>query len=446
MDIAENYGRKRTLIRLGIGLTIMLLLVVGISSCNLPSLGQIISSNPPTMTPDEIQVSPTPAPTATQEVSAPRSQSVIIWLPPQFDPRTGTEESNLFLSRLDEFNTRRPQVEIQVRVKELAGEHGLIESLRTTKAAAPIIVPDIIALPRSLMEEAVKEGLILPLDEITGVMDGDDWYGYARDLSSIEGKVNGIPFAGDLLVLAYKDDSDLVPPADWESTLNFQKALAFPASDPRALITLANYQSLGIELLDESGEYTLQGEPMLEVLTYYQQAQAANVMPYWLTQFETDSQAWQSYQERQSTLALTWSSTLFGFESANTSLAAIPTKEGKAFAYADGWVWCVIPSDPGTEQVAVELVEFLTAGDFLSDWSKQAGFLPVKPSGLDTWEGESYYSTLGQLLPTAVLIPDRYYLHEFGSGIRDAVVAVLKDQVEPSIVVSDLLGLEIDPE
>ena len=363
----------------------------------------------------------------------------------QFDPQTGAGDSNLFLSRLDDFRTRRPQIDILVRVKELTGEYGLIESLRTTKAAAPVIVPDIIALPRSQMEEAAKEGLILPLDEVTGVMDGDDWYAYARDLSSIEGKVNGIPFAGDLLVLAYKDEGDIVPPADWESMLKFQRALAFPASDPRALVTLANYQSLGVELMDENGEFHLQSEPMLEVLTYYQQAQAANVMPYWLTQFETDTQAWQSYQERQSTLALTWSSILFGFESANTSLAAMPTKEGKAFAYADGYVWCVIPSDPGSEEIAVELIEFLTAGEYLSSWSKEAGYLPVRPSGLDEWESESYFSTLGQLLPAAVLIPDRYHLHEFGSGIRDAVVAVLKDQAEPLIVISNLVEIEIEP-
>ena len=445
MDIPENYGRKKSLMRLGIGMGIMLFLVVGISSCNLPNIQEIIFSNPPTAIADETQVASTPPPTATQEVSTPQSQTMILWVPPQFDPRSGTEDSNLFLSRLEDFNTRRPQIDIQVRVKELTGEYGLIESLRTTKAAAPVIVPDIIALPRSLMEEAVKEGLVLPLDEITGVMDSDDWYDYARDLSSINGKVSGIPFAGDLLVLAYKDDAEVIPPANWESMLSFQKALAFPASDPQALVTLANYQSLGVDLVDENGEFHLQSEPMLEVLNYYQQAQAANVMPYWLTQFETDSQAWQSYQERQSILALTWSSILFGFESANTSLAAMPTKEGKAFAYADGWVWCVIPSNPGSEQVALELIECLTAGEYLSSWSKEAGFLPVRPSGLNNWDGESYYSTLGQLLPAAVLIPDRYHLHEFGSGIRDAVVAVLKDQVEPLIVISDLVELEIEP-
>jgi maltose-binding protein MalE len=445
MDIPENYGRRKTLTRLGIGLGIMLLLVLGISSCNLPNLEEIISSNPPTVVPNDIQASSTPAPTPTQEATSPLSQTMILWVPPQFDPRNGTVDGNMFLSRLDEFSTRRPQIDIQIRVKELAGEHGLIESLRTTKAAAPVIVPDVIALPRFLMEEAAKEGLILPLDDLTDVMEGDDWYAYAKDLSLIEETVHGIPFAGDLMVLAYKNDADLIPPADWDSIIKFQKAMTFPASDPRALVTLAHYQSLGVDLIDENGEFSLQSEPLLEVLTYYQQSQVANVMPYWLTQFETDIQSWQSYQDRQSTLALTWSSTLFASESANTSLAAMPTKEGKAFAYADGWVWCVIPSNLGTEQVALELIEFITEDDYISDWSIEAGYLPVRPSGLDNWGGESYFSTLGQLLPTAVLIPGRYQLHEFGTDIRDAVVAVLKDQIEPTIVVSDLLGVELEP-
>ena len=154
-------------------------------------------------------------------------------------------------------------------------------------------------------------------------------------------------------------------------------------------------------------------------------------MPYWITQFETDDQAWLSYQERQSTLAITWSSTLLGSESANTDLAAMPTKEGKAFAYAKGWVWCVIPSDPDTEQIAVELAEFLTASGYLSNWSIEAGYIPVRPSGLETWSEGTSYSTISKLLPSAILIPDPELSKEIGLDIRDAVVAVLKDQVEP---------------
>jgi ABC-type glycerol-3-phosphate transport system substrate-binding protein len=203
---------------------------------------------------------------------------------------------------------------------------------------------------------------------------------------------------------------------------------------------LALYQSLGGEMVNPNGEIVIDEELFLEVLTYYQQAQAANVMPYWLTQFESDQQAWQSYQERQSTLAVTWSSTYLGSDSPNTALAALPTKDSKPFTYADGWVWCVVPSDTETEQVAIELAEFITAETYLSTWSLEGGYLPTRPSGMAGWSEVSFYSTLQQLLPSAVLIPDIDLLHELGPEIRDAVVAVLKDQAEPTIALADLVG------
>ena len=438
MDRADNYGRRKTLIRLMVGIGFLIFLIVGISSCNFPNFPDLISGKGPTEIPGIADNSPTPAPSSTPNAPLSKSKDLIIWVPPQFDPGDGSTAANLFLSRLDEFTSRRPQTDIQVRVKSLSGEDGLLESLRTTRAAAPIILPDLIALPRSLMEEAINDGLVLPLNDITEVLNGDDWYGYASNLSLVNDQVTGIPFAGDLLVLAYKNDTGETPPSDWNAVLKTKKALAFPASDPRSLVTLAHYQSLGQEVIDETGEIILLEEPLLEVLTYYQQAQAANVMPYWLTQFETDDQAWLSYQERQSTLAITWSSTLLGSDSANTDLAAMPTKGGKAFAYAEGWVWCVIPSDSDTEQVAVELAEFLTAESYLSAWAIQAGYLPVRPSGLESWSEQTSYSTISQLLPSAVLIPDLGISKEIGLDIRDAVVAVLKDQIEPSTALAEL--------
>ena len=65
--------------------------------------------------------------------------------------------------------SRRPQTDIQVRVKELSGEQEFLELLRTTRDAAPLILPDLIALPRSLMEEATNKGLVLPLEDISEV-------------------------------------------------------------------------------------------------------------------------------------------------------------------------------------------------------------------------------------------------------------------------------------
>jgi len=439
MEKPENYSRNRNFLRLIPGMLVIALFIFGISSCNFPDLGGIFPSNSATEIPGEAAVSPTPRPTATQNIPVAQSQRLIIWVPPQFDPGAETTAGNLFLSRLDEFKERRPQTEIQVRVKPTTGDFGILESLRVTDLAAPLIMPDLVAMPRSLVEQAFEDGLILPLGEYTESIIENDWYDYALDLAHIDEAIAGIPFAGDLMVLAYKDDTGEAPPPDWDAVISAQTTLAFPASDSRGLVTLAEYQSVSGELPGTNAEALIQEESLLQVFTYYQEAQSANVMPYWLTQFETDEQAWQSYQDRQSTMAITWSSFLLTEESANTSLAAMPTKDAKPFAYSDGWVWCVIPSNLETEQEAVELVEFLTESDYLDIWGAEAGYLPVRPSGLDSWSEMPYYTTLQQLLPAAVLLPGNDLLDDLGPEIRDAVISVLKDQVEPEDALSLLL-------
>jgi ABC-type glycerol-3-phosphate transport system substrate-binding protein len=364
---------------------------------------------------------------------------LILWVPPQFDPTAETLSADLFQSRLDEFVNRRPQTDIQVRIKSLEGEFGLLNSLELTESAAPILMPDLIALPRTLFEQAFSAGLVAPLDGYTETLADEDWFGYAHELAQIEGQIAGIPFGGDMMTLAYKNDSEEAPPTDWNEVIAGGKAMAFPASDPRSLVTLAAYQSLEGNLRDEEGNPLLESDPLLDILSYYQTAQAANVMPYWLTQFETAEQVWASYQERQSTLAITWSSLILNSESPNTSLSAVPTRDGVAFTFTDGWVWCVVISDAETEQIAVELAEFLTEPAYLNTWALEAGYLPVRPTGLENWSDTSHFSILNQLLPSAVLIPDTELQVELGPRIRDAVVSVLKDQVEPTAALDVLL-------
>ena len=439
MEKPEIYSRYKPLLRLIPGLIVIGLVVFGVSSCNFPNLAGIFPSISATEIPGAAAASPTPSPSATPNIPVVQSRRLIVWVPPQFDPAAATTAGNLFLSRLDEFIERRPQTEIRVRVKPITGDFGILESLKVTDSAAPLIMPDLVALPRSLAEQAFNAGLILPLDGYTESFVENDWYDYALELAHINEEIAGIPFAGDLMVLAYKDDTGEVPPPDWDAVIAGQTTLAFPASDPRGLVTMALYQSVAGELPDITGEALIREDALLDVFSYYQEAQAASVMPYWLTQFETEEQAWQSYQDRQSTMAITWSSILLTADSANTTLAALPTKEAKPFSYADGWVWCVVPSNLESEQEAVELIEFLTEASYLNTWGVEAGYLPVRPSGLVGWAETPFYTTLQKLLPAAVLVPGNDLLDDLGPEIRDAVISVLKDQVAPAVALSTFL-------
>jgi ABC-type glycerol-3-phosphate transport system substrate-binding protein len=436
----EIYGQKRNILRMLVTLGFLSLLIIGISSCNLPAISDILPVSDSTEAPSEDILTPTPLSTATPEIPLDAPRQLIIWLPPQFDPEVETTAGNLLSSRLDEFMAQRGQTNIQIRVKSLSGEFGLLESLQLTDSAAPLLMPDLVALPRFLLEEAFQEELVMPLDEYLDDSTENDWYEYALDLAKVDGQIAGIPFAGDLMVLAYKDTAENPPPTDWSTFLSVQRAVSFPASDPRGLVTLAWYQSLGGELRGEDGKPTLDEDLMLQVLNFYDQAQDANVMPYWLTQFETIDQAWASYLERQSTLAITWTSRILGSDSPNTLLAAMPTKDDKAFTYADGWVWCVVPSNLETEQFALELAEFLSDSEFLNTWAIEGGYIPVRPSSLESWSDTPYYSTLNKLLPAALLVPEGDLESIIGPAIRDAVVEVLKDQVDPEEALETLMG------
>ncbi|MDZ7844921.1 MAG: extracellular solute-binding protein [Anaerolineales bacterium] len=401
--------------------------------------------NPPDSGTPESELAPTSTPVApppTEDIVPTTTirTTLIVWVPPQLDPASDSPAGNLFADQLNAFRSERPQIDLQVRVKAVEGPGGLLETIRAARAAAPRVLPDLIALPRNQMETAADEELLMPLDDYLGKIEGDGWYPFAASLSRFEEVTYGVPFLGDVLVLAYKSDISEDPLADWDSVLETQKALAFPAADTRSLVTLAFYQSAGGELGDLNEPPAVDRIPLLNVLNYYQQAQAGSVMPYWVTQFETDQQSWEAYRERQATLVLTWSSTYFNAESPNTSLAPFPTRDGVPYTYGTGWVWAVTSPEPERAELALRLIEELMDPDFLGSWSYELGYLPVKSSVAQTWGGNLSAPFLDKMLLSARMVPEQRILTSVGPLLRDAVLAVLKDQVEPEAAVEEFLG------
>ena len=79
-----------------------------------------------------------------------------LWLPPQFDPASDSPAGRLLQARLEQFQRSNPRVLIETRVKAVNGPGGLLDSLTTARAAAPEALPDLVALPRDLMETAAR--------------------------------------------------------------------------------------------------------------------------------------------------------------------------------------------------------------------------------------------------------------------------------------------------
>jgi len=416
----------------GIGMIrrfLLLILIISLVGCSTPAPSQETPIPETTLT-------PTVAPVVTEDVTEPEVEEPVtlrIWVPPEFDPAGDSPAGAIFQSRLDEFATRKPNVDIEVRSKNVDGYGGILDTLATASAAAPLALPDLVALPRHALETAAEIGVLYPYDGLTTVLDDPDWYDYARQLSHWQNATFGIPFAGDVLVMAYRPEIVPEPPVDWAASLTITSTLSFPAADINAIYTLAQYQSLGAPFVGENEQPFLDVVHLTNVFSYYQQASMSELMPFWLTQFETDAQSWEAYGDSQADMAITWASRYLQTALADTSAHPIPTHDGAAFTLADGWAWALTTNNPDKQLLTAQLAEFLTTSEYLASWTAAAGLVPPRPSATAAWIHKPSQTLVNQIAPGAHLIPSLDLVTVLGPILQQATVSVLKAEADPTI-------------
>lgn len=388
----------------------LLLLLAGCSS-----LAPLLSSP----TPDPVlQATSTPQLIPTQRAPELEDARILrVWLPPQFDPDGDTRSANLLKQRLVNFQLEHPGIEIEVRIKTEDGETGLLNALSTTIIAAPSVLPDLIALPRPALETAALNGLIHPIEGLTSALDDPSWYLYARELGHIENIEYGLPFAGDALVMIHRPEIDA---SSWEAILAKQEPLVLFANDPHGLVGLSIYLSAGGKVLDEQGLPTFEEEYLIRALTLIQQGVQANVFSPSLLNFESGAQVLQAYRDGRANIAITWAVNDF----ADSTIQPIPNF-GVVHTFATGWIWALAGSDPENQETAVELAEYLTADDFLGEWTNETVYLPTKI----TQDAE-----MNAILESAQAIPSNDVLEVLGPLMQQALTRVLNG--EPAEVAS----------
>lgn len=353
-----------------------------------------------------------------------------IWLPPQFDPASGSPAAELLRARLAEF-TKRRGLPIEVRVKALSGAGGMLESLSTANAAAPLALPDLVLLPRPLLEAAALKGLLYSVDGLIQPLNSADWYEYAIELAHLQNSTYGLPFAGDALILIYRPAEIATPPRDWATLLSLTEPLIFPAGDEQALFTLAQYLASDAPIQDDEGRPMLEIEALRRVLTFFQEAERANVLPFWLTQYTTYEQAWQAYRDGSADMLIGWTSQYLGELPVDSSAMAIPTPDGRAFTLVNGWVWALSNLPAKSHAASVELAEYLTEGEFLARWTAAAGYLPPRQSALEGWSDATLKLLAARTVHSAQVIPRNDLLSVLSPALQQATIEVLKEQGDP---------------
>lgn len=368
----------------------------------------------------------TPTATPTNTPGGPRI--LRIWVSPQFDPSVETPAATLLQERLDEFVSRRPNLQIEVRVK---AEDSLINTLTTTRSAAPAVMPDLVTLSRANLEAATAKGLLHPLDGLTTLLDDPDWYAYALQMAHIQNSAFGLPFAGDALALVgYRSPL----PSDWQilSELSDETLLIFPAADPRSLFTLSLYLSAGGTLQDNQGSLVLDEDILTEVLSLYSPDTETPFVSPQVVNYETDEQAWNAFREQRGNLVVSWTSRFLDEDTLPLALGALPGLETGQYTLATGWSWALAGSNSENQPLAVELAGFLSDSEFLAEWTQAAGYLPTRPTALSSWSEAEEQSVLTQTAESATLIPTEDILVTVGPLFSEATLAVINGEQLPA--------------
>ncbi len=412
------------------------LLILLVSGCaGMPEL--LSTPQPAIPSPVEPTITVLP-PTTTPSTGRNGPRVLRLWVPPQFNPAADSSAAQLMQARLDEFLNRRPGLEIEVRVKPDSGAGGLLDSLVATEAAAPQVMPDLVALSHTDLESAALEGLLHPLDGLTLALDDPDWYPYANQMAHIQNTIFGLPFAGDGLVLiGYTDPL----PGNWDELK--EATFLFPAASPQALVSLALYLSAGGGLVNEQGRPMLDEAAMTEVLSFYAQAAEQGNLPASVTTFQDEATVWQAFKEQRASLVVAWTSRYLADSLSEAQFEPLPgliPVSGAAtevnvvgsVSLARGYAWALAGSNLENQALAVELAEFLSASDFLTAWTEAGRILPTRPTVLAAWEDVRLRQELIQVAEEAQLVPGNDLTASIGPLFQTAIAAVLSGEKTPA--------------
>jgi len=422
---------KKIKLLMGMGLILMMLL----SACqgitvDIPWLSRS-TATPTLQSGIDNDATPTPNVETTAEVTEEPVTSLTLWVPPEMNPEGGTEAGLILAERLQLFSNRHGGLEIVVRVKDASGTGGLLDALTATSEAAPGALPDLIALTRTDMESAALKGLIYPLDELTDVADDADWFDFTHEMALLQGSTFGLPFAADAIVLTYRSASLDALPATWNDLLDGNISLAFPADSNDAFLTLALYQAQGGLIQDNQRRPVLEVEPLTTVFELYQIGTESGVLPPWLNQIQTLGQAWSAYREGQSNMAITWVSNFLKELPADTTLAPLLPMAAGSVTLGTGMSWAMATPEGARQELAVELAEFLVEPEFMAAWTTAAGYLPTRPSALESWDDPALAVVLGQIGLISRLVPSNDIITSLGPLLQEGTRQVLQGMMPP---------------
>jgi len=197
----------------------------------------------------------------------------------------GTEGDNLEVLAED-FMAEYPDVTVEVTAVPWDAAHD-----RIANAIAATEVPDVSLIGTTWMGEFASGG---GLDPTPANIDPSIFFEGAWDTTVVDGVSYGIPWYVETRLLYYRTDlaeesGATAPPANWDELKGLAEGYGGEGADPAIALQAGGQGSwqtfmpffwqAGGEILDESGNFTLDSDACVEALTYYDSFFEAGLAP-----------------------------------------------------------------------------------------------------------------------------------------------------------------------
>lgn len=440
-SICEKDGwmmKQATTLLLVLGALVLFLL----SGCGLFRSGAETPA-PPTATtrptaigtPPGISAATVGTPVATSTPEGP--VTLVLWASEGYAPNSETGGGMRLLEQIQAFKQSH-DVEVEVILKKRSGTGGLLDFLSTASVAAPSVLPDLITLSDADLYRAAQAGLLQPLDGLVSPELLDDQFDFALALTQFGGTTMGVLYQADVHHLVYDTTAVEEPPLSWtdlySSTVPFVFSPAAPADGVNDVI-LIQYLALGGQLTDGEGQPALDGERLTQALEFFQTAQQVGVIPRSVLGLSDATTAWATYRIGEAGMVEVPAS-LYLAERAglsNAGFAPVPLSDPGVATVGHGRALALVTQDPGRQELAAALIEYLLASENSGVWTQAAGQLPTRYGALEFWDQDDLYLPLMRdLLAQAQPDPNPQLAAVVGGPLGQALTEVLGGQATPA--------------
>lgn len=433
MNHSSHPGRRPVFLTRAALLPLLALLAFTLAAC--------VAAPEPPGTPSV--ATPTSAPLAPSPTVLPTDDGplTLIWWTPEFlSPDAPQPAGPAIAEQLEAFSEARGgQVLVETVRKARYGKGGLLDSLRTAAPVAPASLPDIVALDVVELEQAVNAGLLQPLDALVDPGVSENLYAFASEAGQFGDNVYALQYLADVDHAVFLPQQVAEAPATWADVVDRRVAYLFALASPPGSggarpaeglshAVIGQYLSAGATL-GADRRLILEAQPLLRLLSFYQDATVAGVLPPAALELADGEAVWSIFAQGQAPLAY---ASARKYAAENTSLnaghASAPGLSGPATPIAGGWALAVVTRDPRRQVAAAQLIAWLLRPENAGAWTEVGGWLPTSSGALAAISTDEYTAFLDAQMTAARSIPAGTDSSITAGRIQTAIVTVVSGE------------------